>query len=189
MRHGRRFGAALLVVASAPFIGGTFGVLLGFVALLVVADSALPMPDGTRPEAQDRFRRLVRRRALATRVHRLRGRAPERLDVLDEGSGWVATAERRDLGVQEIALDSVVATVEPLKAAQFDGRLRPAAGARDRWTSLWMAQARGAAVPPVSVYRVGDGHVLRDGHHRASVALDRGRTAIEAHVVELQRTG
>ena len=49
-----------------------------------------------------------------------------------------------------------------------------------------MAQARGLDLPPVAVYRIGERHVLRDGHHRVSVALDHGRHEIEADVVELR---
>jgi hypothetical protein len=40
-------------------------------------------------------------------------------------------------------------------------------------------------MPPISVYRVGDRHFVRDGHHRVSVARALGAEAIEAHVVEL----
>jgi len=48
-----------------------------------------------------------------------------------------------------------------------------------------MAQARGLDLPPIAVYRIGERHVLRDGHHRVSVAIDHGRSEIEAEVVEL----
>ena len=48
-----------------------------------------------------------------------------------------------------------------------------------------MAEARGLELPPVSVYRIGGRHILRDGHHRVSVARDHGRTEVEADVVEL----
>ena len=47
------------------------------------------------------------------------------------------------------------------------------------------AHQRGATLPPISVVAVGDEYVLRDGHHRVSVAIDHGRSEIEAEVVEL----
>jgi len=50
-----------------------------------------------------------------------------------------------------------------------------------------MAHADGAPLPPVSVYRVGAEHVLRDGHHRVSVARELGLERIDAEVVELHR--
>ena len=40
-------------------------------------------------------------------------------------------------------------------------------------------------MPPISVYRIGDLHFVRDGHHRVSVALALGHTVIEAHVTEV----
>jgi len=42
-------------------------------------------------------------------------------------------------------------------------------------------------MPPVSVYRVGAEHYLRDGHHRVSVARAVGAEVLEAEVTELVR--
>ena len=42
-------------------------------------------------------------------------------------------------------------------------------------------------MPPISVYRVGEAHYIRDGHHRVSVARALGAAAIDGHVVELIR--
>jgi hypothetical protein len=116
---------------------------------------------------------------------RLRGRAPACLDVFDDGAGWAATAEHRALGVQAIAIDSVTGTAEAIKARAFDRAFRPEAESAEHWKRLWLAQAHGAALPPISVYRVGGQHVVRDGHHRISVARDHGLLTIEADVVEL----
>jgi hypothetical protein len=41
-------------------------------------------------------------------------------------------------------------------------------------------------MPPIDVYRVGDRHFVRDGHHRVSVARSLGATRIDAEVVELE---
>jgi hypothetical protein len=35
-------------------------------------------------------------------------------------------------------------------------------------------------MPPISVYRVGDLHFVRDGHHRVSVARALGAATIDA---------
>ncbi len=40
-------------------------------------------------------------------------------------------------------------------------------------------------MPPITVYRVGERHFVRDGHHRVSVAIDLGSLTIDAEVVEL----
>jgi len=181
----RRLSAAAALMAAAGLLRGTGGVLLGIVAALVLLDAVVPMPAGTRSQADDRFRALVRRRHRARRMARLRRRAPDCLEVLDDGAGWAAAAERRALGVQAIAIDSVTGTAEALKARAFDGAFRPEADSAEHWKRLWLAQAHAAALPPISVYRVGGQHVVRDGHHRISVARDHGLLTIEADVVEL----
>lgn len=40
-------------------------------------------------------------------------------------------------------------------------------------------------MPPISVYRVGDLHFVRDGHHRVSVARAQRRPDIDAYVTEV----
>jgi hypothetical protein len=40
-------------------------------------------------------------------------------------------------------------------------------------------------MPPISVYRVGGLHFVRDGHHRVSVARALGQSTIDAHVTEV----
>jgi hypothetical protein len=181
----RRLSGAGALLAAAVVVRGTGGVLLGILATLLLLDAVMPMPAGTRSQADDRFRAAVRRRRRARRMARLRGRAPERLDVLDDGAGWAATAERRALGVQLIAIASVTGTAETLKARAFDRAFRPEADASEHWKRLWLAHAHAAALPPISVYRVGGQHVVRDGHHRISVARDHCLLTIEADVVEL----
>ena len=55
-------------------------------------------------------------------------------------------------------------------------------GSRARWERLWLAELRGVVLPPISVIAVGGAYVLRDGHHRVSVALARGAVAIDAAI-------
>jgi len=174
---------ALAVAAIA--VRGSLGGVLGIAALLVLLDTLIPMPGVTYPEARDRFTRLARARGRDRLRLRLRGRPPRRLEVFDDRAGWALTAARRSLGVRPIAIASITATVEQSKARAFDLAFRPARRSAERWTRMWMAQARGAALPPVSVYRVGEQHVVRDGHHRVSVARERGLTVLDADIVEL----
>ena len=54
--------------------------------------------------------------------------------------------------------------------------------ARGRWQRVWLAEERGTSLPPVSVVAVGEDYVLRDGHHRVSVARARGALTIDAMV-------
>ena len=84
--------------------------------------------------------------------------------------------------VREIALDEIVGTLEPSRASEFDRAFRPVRRTRDRWVRVWLAEARGAGLPPISVVRVAGGYAVRDGHHRVSVARARGATTIAAVV-------
>ena len=132
-------------------------------------------------EAERAFGRASRARRRAAAMCRLRRRGCDccaRLAVADTASGRRAAAR----GVREIPLDRITGTLEPNRAAHFDPAFRPAASARERWQRLWLAEARGAVLPPISVVPAGDGYAVRDGHHRVSVARARGALTIDAFV-------
>jgi hypothetical protein len=142
-------------------------------------------------DAQDDFMRARRRRALAY----LRARAVRRpgdLDLIlpfDEVIRALGRLGERDLGVQVIAVNSIVGTVD--RATGFDRSFRPTSSrVRTRWERIAAAMRRGEPLPPIDVYRIGDAHFVRDGHHRVSVARALRIEQIEAHVVEvLTRVG
>jgi hypothetical protein len=89
---------------------------------------------------------------------------------------------RAGRGVREIPLDAIAGTLEPNRAADFDGGFRPSGPTRTRWERVWMAEHRGAVLPPISVVQVGEAFAIRDGHHRVSVAKTRGALTINAIV-------
>ncbi len=186
---GPRLPAAAAIAVAAAVLGGGVAVLLGTLAALLALDAVIPVPGRSMAAAEERFAGLVRRRRAADLRRRLRGLAPERLDVLDDLDGWASVAERRALGVRAIPVASIRGTVEHPKAAAFDRRFRPEPAARGRWIRLWTAWERGTPLPPIAVYRVGDEHYVRDGHHRVSVARDHQAPTIDADVVELRAPG
>ena len=104
---------------------------------------------------------------------------------LEEALGAAPPASRRPIGVRTIPLSTIVGTAEPAKARTFDHRFRPATISRRRWERLWIAARRGAPLPPISVYRLGEKHFVGDGHHRVSVAHALGMAAIDAEVTDL----
>jgi hypothetical protein len=173
-----------LLVLAALLVGGVAGILLGFLAGLVVTDRILDRLLGGTGfdwlDAERRYQRVARQRR--------RSHDPP-LDYLPDDAGWAAAAQRRRLGVEVIALDSVVGTSDRHKAEAFDGGFRPPEWSRGRWTLLYLAAERGTSLPPIAVYRVGDRHYVRDGHHRVSVARARGNADIDAEVTELRVTG
>jgi hypothetical protein len=188
LRNGR-LAACVPLAGSAVVARGGVGILLGTLTVLLAVDALVPIPGHTPTDADDRFRRVLRRRRLDAWRRRARHLPPSRLDVLDDVSGWPSVAERRPLGVQSVPVSEITGTVEELKARAFDGQFRPDRTCAAHWKRLWLAQAHGAELPPISVYRVGDHLVVRDGHHRVSVARDRGSTAIDADVTELVAPG
>jgi hypothetical protein len=135
-------------------------------------------------DAEQAFTRALRSRrraALARRLRRGSARDGE-LPVYDDQALAGAYAQP-GRGIREIPLDAIRGTLEPGRARLFDGCFRPAAAARARWQRLWMAEVRGEMLPPISVIPVGGGaYVLRDGHHRVSVARARGAVAIDAAI-------
>ena len=137
-------------------------------------------------DAESDFQRARRRQVLARLARRLRGE-PDDINLIlpfDEVVAAVGRSGERRLGLQTIDLLSIVGSVD--RTADFDRRFRPTSNRlRERWQGINMAQRSGRGMPPISVYRIGDLHFVRDGHHRVSVALALKNTVIEAYVTEV----
>jgi hypothetical protein len=138
-------------------------------------------------DAQDDFLRARRRRAVSQVARRLRGE-PGDVNVILPFEEVIAalgrTGERR-LGQQVIPLDSIVGTVD--RKREFDRQFRPTTGrVRGRWERVAAAVRRGESLPPIDVYRIGELHFVRDGHHRVSVARTLGWKDIDAYVTEVE---
>jgi hypothetical protein len=145
-------------------------------------DTGFPTQD-----AQDDFLRARRRRVFA-RLSAILRLEPGDIDVMlpfDEVVEALGRVGERDLGVQSIAVDSIVGTVDR-GGKDFDREFRPTSSrARLRFERIAEAQRRGVSMPPIDVYRVGELHFVRDGHHRVAVARAQGRNTIDARVVEV----
>jgi hypothetical protein len=143
-------------------------------------DTGLPSAD-----AEFDFSRARRRRALASLAAWLR-RADDVNHILpfEEVVRALGRTGERRLGLQVITLDSVVGTVD--RSREFDREFRPTSPrVRERWQRINLAQRKGEAMPPIDVYRIGDLHFVKDGHHRVSVARALGHRDIEAYVTEV----
>ena len=138
-------------------------------------------------DAQSDFARARRSRMLADLGRRLRFEPGDVGFILpfEEVVEALGRVGERDLGLQTIELDSIVGTVDRTK--EFDRAFRPTSPRlRARWQRIAEAQRRGESFPPISVYRIGELHFVRDGHHRVSVARSLGRKDIDAYVTEVQ---
>jgi hypothetical protein len=144
-------------------------------------DTGLPQAD-----AQFDFGRARRRRALSRVAAALR-REPSDVNVIlpfEEVVQALGRRGERQLGLQTIPLDSIVGTVD--RSREFDRAFRPTSSrVRPRWERIAEATRKGKAMPPIDVYRIGELHFVKDGHHRVSVASELGHDVIDAYVTEV----
>lgn len=149
----------------------------------------MPVPRNTgfpAADAQDDFLR-ARRRATLARLGRRLARDPGDVDVIlpfDEVVAALGRVGERGLGLRTVELDSILGSVD--RPTGFDRQFRPTTSrVRVRWERIANAMRRGEAMPPISLYRIGEVHFVRDGHHRVSVARALGRSEIDAYVTEV----
>jgi hypothetical protein len=140
-----------------------------------------------REDAKAAFDRERRRRALSRLAARMRFEPDDVSHMLpfDEVVAALGATSRHAAGEQMIPLDSIVGTVDR-RHSDFDRAFRPSPGARGRWQSIAQARKRGAAMPPIDVFRIGDLYFVQDGHHRVSVARAMGDREIAANVIVIR---
>ena len=141
-------------------------------------DTGFPAAD-----SRDDFARARRSAILARMAARLRMREGD-VDVLlpfDEVVGALGHRGEQNLGLRTVELDSIVGSVD--RQTGFDRQFRPTSElTRRRFERLALAVRRGEDLPPVDLYRVGEVHFVRDGHHRVSVLRALGRDVVQARV-------
>jgi hypothetical protein len=150
-----------------------------------VLDTGYPQAD-----VENDFLRARRRHSLAALSHWLRGhpRGGCYLPTLGEVVGPPGWRGERQLGLQTIRLDTIIGTVDSRR--DFDRHFRPTSNrVRSRWEQLALAERRGAAIPPIEVYRVDGLYFVSDGHHRVSIAAATGQQTIDAYVTEISGIG
>lgn len=146
-----------------------------------MADTGFPAAD-----AENDYLRIRRRQVLSRLAGWLRREPDDVSEILpfDEVVDALGRTGERRRGQQVIALDTIVGSVDRTK--DFDRWFRPRSPrTRERWERLARAQRRGETIPPIDVYRVGELHFVRDGHHRVSVAIAMKLRVIDAFVTEI----
>jgi hypothetical protein len=137
-------------------------------------------------DARDDFARARRSSQWARLIARLRGRSGdvELMLPYDEVVTALGRRGQRDLGRREVPLDAVVGSVD--RTGGFDRAFRPTdARSRQRFERIAAAVRRGADVPAIDVYQVGEAYFVRDGHHRVAVLRALGRATVAAQVVQI----
>jgi nucleotide-binding universal stress UspA family protein len=140
------------------------------------------MPENHNSVVND-FRQARRRAQVEQILARLTGRSSDLL-CYEQVRDLLKVKASRHVGRQEIPLESIVGSVE--RCSDYTRSLLPLRDTdQKRWTGVREAVTDSKELPPIKVYRIGDACFLIDGHHRASVARQRGWTHIEAEVVEI----
>ena len=84
-------------------------------------------------------------------------------------------------GLMAVPLKKIVASES--RAADFDREFHPVRKHnRQRWMRVAAGRLQGKALPAVDLIQVGDLYIVRDGHHRISVARALGEAFIDANV-------
>jgi len=87
-------------------------------------------------------------------------------------------------GVQPVPVDKIIGSLG--RAADFDRIFLPTQRhSRRKWLGVDSAYLDGVALPPISLYKVGDAYFVVDGHHRVSVARQQQQSFIDAEVTEV----
>ena len=142
-----------------------------------------------RADVENDFPRARRHQILATLAHRLRRQPPTATASCrsTRSSARSAGAASGTWACRRYRLDTIVGTVDSRR--DFDRHFRPTSNrVRSRWSSSRWHERRGAAIPPIEVYRVGGLHFVSDGHHRVSIAAATGQQTIDAYVTEVLTT-
>jgi hypothetical protein len=115
-------------------------------------------------------------------VARLTGRAPELL-CYGQVRDMLKTHGSSRRGIRELPLDVIVGSME--RCSDLTRSYLPLKDSdQERWTSVQLADP--ALLPPVETCQIGKVHFVADGHHRVSVARQRGMTHIRSSVAEAQ---
>jgi len=142
------------------------------------------MIDDMRSKAEADFRRARLRAFLRELLSLVSGR-PNELLPFAEVEARLKIRSRFYKGVREVPLDKIVGSLGRYR--DFDRAFLPTQShTRNRWEKVAQAYYEGVELPPVKLYQVGEIYFVVDGHHRVSVARERGDKYIRAEVIECQ---
>ncbi len=89
-------------------------------------------------------------------------------------------------GVRTVPIAQIIGSAT-LRYHDFDRAFLPKqVQTKARWRRVDEAYYEDKYLPPVQLYQVGDVYFVRDGHHRISVARERGQDFIDAEVIEVK---
>ena len=140
----------------------------------LVPSQAVAMTDFHKANSRGRIRKII---------GAFTGR-PSRLLDLDRIAKGKKIRSRSFAGTHTVHIDQIKGSEG--RCQDFDHDFNPLKShCRDRWVSVALAWQYGVCLPVVDLIKVGDMYIVRDGHHRISVARYMGAKYIDAQVTEL----
>jgi hypothetical protein len=111
---------------------------------------------------------------------------PNELVSFDQVKRSLKTFGESYRGIKTVPLAQIVGSAT-LRFHDFDRAFLPTSGrTRSRWRSVDAAWYDEVDLPPVQLYKIGETYFVRDGHHRISVAHEKGQEFIEAEIIEVK---
>lgn len=105
-----------------------------------------------------------------------------------EDAARAGTLTRRRLGVRSIEVARIVGSLDRAQELGPDfrrrGQQKLTSLEEQRFQRILALTASDACLPPISVYKLGFGYYIEDGHHRVAAARLNGQTEIDADVTE-----
>jgi hypothetical protein len=136
-------------------------------------------------ETENDFSR-VRLKAFWREITAFVSRRPNELLSFDQVKRSLKTFGENYRGLQTVRLDQIIGTAT-LRYNDFDSAFLPAhSGNKSRWRKIDELYYEDVDLPPVQLYQIGDAYFVRDGHHRVSVAREKGQQFIDAEVIEVK---
>ncbi len=126
----------------------------------------------------------ARRRAFFGQLRAIITQSPNELLPFEEIRARLNVRGQHYLGSQTVTINQIVGTEG--RYTDFDRQFQPRHDAtKFRWMSIDQAHYEDVGLPAVDLYKISDIYFVKDGHHRISVARQRGQQAIDAIVTEL----
>jgi hypothetical protein len=106
---------------------------------------------------------------------------PNQLQDVETLLGENKTQSSRYSGTQTVQIDQIKGSEG--RCGDFDLDFNPIKlHNRDRWLNIALAWYEGISLPAVELIKIQDTYIVRDGHHRISVARYMGADFIDARV-------
>ncbi|MGC8764542.1 MAG: DUF4032 domain-containing protein [Brevinematia bacterium] len=136
-----------------------------------------------RFNAKRRFERARKKAFINELLSKLLNRENELLQ-LDEIKYLVPPKAMVYRGIHSIPISKIIGSEGRYR--DFDRDFLPKQdNTSSRWQNIEIAKEKDIILPPISVYKIGDHYVVRDGNHRVSVAREMGQEFIDAEITEL----